>query len=148
MRRCLVSFFQEIYRVYREAWFPPPEPTPIQQFFNMYQYYVAAKKPKNVLKCAVKLAEETGEVSEAISAFMGNEKKTKKLAEANNTPEEGLSEELADVIIVALNIAHAANLDIDKMLLKATVKMKARADKRLMDRAQKAKEHKAENKEI
>ena len=130
-----MSFFREVYDVYREAWFPTPDPTPIQQFYDMHKnHYVIAKKPKNVLKCAVKLAEETGEVAEAISAFMGNEKKTKKLAADNHTPEEALSEELADVIIVALNIAHAANLDIDKMLLSAAAKMKGRADKRLAEK--------------
>ena len=130
-----MSFIKEIYELYKETWFPPAEPTAIQQFFDMHKnHYVVAKKPKNVLKCAVKLAEETGEVAEAISAFIGNEKKTKKLAADNHTPEEALSEELADVIIVAFNIAHAANLDIDKMLLSAAAKMKGRADKKLADK--------------
>jgi len=130
-----VSFFQEIYEVYKDSWFPPPPPTPIQQFLDMYQnHYVVAKQPKNILKCTVKLAEETGEVAEAVSAFIGNEKKTKKLAADNNTPEEGLSEELADVIIVALNIAHASKIDIDQMFLTAAAKMKRRTDKRISDK--------------
>ena len=109
--------------------------TAIQEFYDFFKnYYVIHKKPKNVLKCAVKLAEETGEVAEAVLAFVGNEKKTLKLATENDTPEGRLAEELADVIIVALNTAHAAKIDLDFMLSQATEKMKQRTDKRIADK--------------
>jgi NTP pyrophosphatase (non-canonical NTP hydrolase) len=109
--------------------------TAIQEFYDFFKnHYVVHKKPKNVLKCVVKLAEETGEVAEAILAFVGNEKKTQKLAGENDTPEDRLAEELGDVIIVALNTAHAAKLDLDQMFLQAGRKMKQRTDKRIADK--------------
>lgn len=113
----------------------------VQEFYDLFaDYYVKHKKPKNVLKCVVKLAEETGEVAEAISAFAGNEKKTLKLASENDTPEERLAEELADVIIVALNIAHAAKLDPDFVFSKGMEKMKQRTEKRIADKLKKLEE--------
>jgi NTP pyrophosphatase (non-canonical NTP hydrolase) len=106
-------------------------------FYKSYHNYVEAKKPKNVLKCAVKLAEETGEVAEAVSAFMGNERKTTKLAKENHTPQDRLEEELSDVIIVALNLAVAAKLDLKKMLQDAISKMDTKAAKRKSEKTSK-----------
>lgn len=111
--------------------------TPIQQFFDMYaDYYVIHKKPRNVTKCGLKLLEEAGEAAEAISAFTGNQKKTDKLLLEGTTPTDRLAEELGDVIIVALNIATAAKLDLEDLLLAAVDKMKQRTDKRIARNAE------------
>lgn len=111
--------------------------TPIQQFLDMYaDYYVLHKKPRSVIKCGLKLLEEAGEVAEAIFAATGNKKKTDKLLTEGDTPDMRLTEEIGDVIIVALNIATAAKLNLDNVFLAAANKMKQRTDKRITRNAE------------
>jgi len=98
------------------------------QFIKVYDEYNAAKQPKNLFRYSTKLAEETGEVAEACLAFSGNKKKQTKIAEMGQTPAEHLNEELADVIIVALHIAHIAKLDREELFKQAIEKMKRKTE--------------------
>jgi len=102
----------------------------IQEFLDTYKEYVSWRQPKSVLKCTIKLGEEAGEVAEAVLACQGNTRKKQKIAETNQTPLERLEEELADVIIVALNIAYTKSIDLDHMFEEATKKMRNKIETR------------------
>ena len=102
----------------------------IQEFMDTYKDYVAWRQPKSILKCTVKLGEEAGEVAEAVLACQGSSRKARKIAETGQTPLERLEEELSDVIIVALNIAHTKQIDLEHMFEAATKKMRHKIETR------------------
>jgi NTP pyrophosphatase (non-canonical NTP hydrolase) len=98
----------------------------IQKFYNAYLEYLPLKNPKRHWKCLGKITEELGEVAEACLAFDGNTKKTGKIAGEGQTPNERLSEEIMDVVVCCFNLANAAKLDIDQMLLECVKKTDAK----------------------
>jgi NTP pyrophosphatase (non-canonical NTP hydrolase) len=99
------------------------ETTPIQKFYNAYMEYLPFKNPKRVFKCLGKITEELGEVAEACLAFDGNTKKTDKIAGEGQTPEERLAEEIMDTITCCFNLANAAKIDTDMMLVACVEKL-------------------------
>jgi len=78
-----------------------------------------------ILARTVKLSEEAGEVSDAVLAYIGNQRKEK--LDANNGEE--LGKELADVIIVAHLIAKTADIDLEKSLEEKMKKVLNRRNK-------------------
>jgi len=96
------------------------------EFYFTYLAYAGHKNHRSTLKRMVKLCEESGEVAEAVLACVGSENKTNKIAETGQTPAERLEEELGDVIIAALHIAHTEKLDKLQLLRKATEKMRSK----------------------
>ncbi len=71
-----------------------------------------------------KLTEEVGELSEAVLLYIGRGQRKEKLKKFKK---ENLGDEIADVIIVALQIASTAGIDIQQVLKR---KMKKVADRR------------------
>ncbi len=65
---------------------------------------------KRLLARTVKLAEETGEVSDAVLAYLNDQRK-EKLEEQSE-----LGDELADVVIVCALIAQTVGIDISEAL--------------------------------
>lgn len=94
------------------------------EFYFTYLDYAKHKNHKNTLKRLAKLCEESGEVAEAVLACVGSENKTSKIEEAGQTPHERLEEEIGDVIIAALHIAHTEKLDKLQLFKRATEKMR------------------------
>jgi len=94
------------------------------EFYFTYLAYAEYKNHKNTLKRVVKLCEESGEVAEAVLACLGSENKASKIAESGQTPHERLEEEIGDVIITALHIAHTEKLDKLRLFKRATEKMR------------------------
>jgi len=96
----------------------------LTEFFHTYLAYAAYKNHKNTLKRVAKLCEESGEVAEAVLACIGSDNKTKKIAaETGQTPSQRLEEELGDVIITILHIAHTEKIDKLKIFEAAISKM-------------------------
>lgn len=98
----------------------------LNTFYLTYLDYAEFKNHKNTLKRVAKLCEESGEVAEAVLACMGSDNKTTKIAEMGQTPRERLEEEIGDVIIAALHIAHTEKLDKLSLLQRATEKMRTK----------------------
>lgn len=94
------------------------------EFYFTYLAYAKYKNHRNTLKRLAKLCEESGEVAEAVLACLGSENKTSKIVETGQTPHERLEEEIGDVIISALHIAHTENLDKLRLFKRATEKMR------------------------
>mgnify|MGYP003967046223 FL=1 len=105
--------------------------TALLEFYAAYLEYLPLKNPKKLFKCSTKIAEELGEVAEATSALDGNAKKIAKIAGEGQTPEERLSEELMDVVVCCLNLAHAAKLDPEAMFKSCTEKLRMRTQERI-----------------
>jgi len=104
-----------------------------KKFFSTYKDYALVKKPKNPLRCTIKLGEEVGEVSEAVLAITGNKKKTAKILEQGQSLEEHLIEELGDVMVVLFHISESFHIDQKDVLQYATHKMRAKIDASLND---------------
>ena len=94
----------------------------ISSFYEAYQDWFIAKRPRDLWKSMGKLTEEVGEVSEALSAFDGSKKKIRKLAKKGQTPEDSLKEELGDVIIVVLNLAALAGISHEELFEQMRIK--------------------------
>jgi NTP pyrophosphatase (non-canonical NTP hydrolase) len=99
-----------------------------EDFYKLYDEYVVVKKPGDIAKSTLKLAEEMGEVSEAVSAILGSKTKIKKIAKDGQTPKDRLIEELADVFVVVNNIAYLADIKVEELLKAGISKMKKRMD--------------------
>lgn len=85
--------------------------TPVEYFYN-------------------KLHEETGEVAEVVSAYLGSEKKYKKISKKSGSLELALLEELADTINVAFIIALKKGFTPSNVLDEARKKMRNKNEKR------------------
>mgnify|MGYP001207454624 CR=1 FL=1 len=86
----------------------------LAQFLTHYNSeYLPLKKPlpKQLYEFTTKCSEELGEVCEAASALKGKRRKIKKLQLDNKTPQFALAEEIMDLMINLLNLAHSAGLD-------------------------------------
>ena len=81
-------------------------------------------RPKNNLYYMAKLAEETGELAEAVLAFEGSRRKIKKLAAQGVTPYERIVEELADVVNVAFLYAEQFDIPLSILLDAGSKKLK------------------------
>jgi NTP pyrophosphatase (non-canonical NTP hydrolase) len=103
----------------------------IRGFFKTYQDYKDCRPPKGRADTALKLCEESGEVAVATFAIKGSKSKIEKIARGGQTPEENLIEELGDVIIVAMNVAHVNNIPLPVIFDTATKKMQERINERL-----------------
>jgi len=77
---------------------------------------------KRVLVRTVKLTEELGELSNEVLAHNSLQRKQK----LDNHDKENLPEEFADVILTALLLAKALNVDIEKALEKKIEKVNKR----------------------
>jgi len=75
-------------------------------------YYPNIDEDKIILARTVKLTEELGELCSEILAHESLQRKQK----LDNHNKENISEEFADVIITALLLAKAMNVDIEKAL--------------------------------
>lgn len=82
-----------------------------------------------------KLHEETGEVAEVASAFMGSEKKTRELTAKAGSLENALLEELADSFVVLSIIGERHGFDTEDILEMAKIKMFQKNEKRREARA-------------
>lgn len=76
-----------------------------------------------------KLAEETGEVAEVASAYMGAKNKEDKILEKHECLQDAMLEELADVINVSIMLAGRHHLSFEEVLEEATRKLKKKNDK-------------------
>ncbi|MHA2063171.1 MAG: MazG nucleotide pyrophosphohydrolase domain-containing protein [Candidatus Thorarchaeota archaeon] len=83
-------------------------------------------RPKNNLYYAVKLAEESGELAEAVLAFEGSRRKVKKLAAQGVTPLQRIKEELGDVVNVAFLLAEQFDIPLSELLDTGSQKLKAK----------------------
>ena len=79
-----------------------------------------------ILDRVAKLTEEVGEVSSATLELLGLRNKQPKTLKQKK---ENLAEELADVVIVAILLADAAKVDLNKALEKKLAKIKKRRPK-------------------
>lgn len=91
--------------------------------------YISKRKPdsdveKRILARTVKLMEESGEVGDAVLSFL-NDQRNEKLEARENLRKE-LEEEMADVILVTLLIAHASGCDVNAGLKRKIEKLKKR----------------------
>jgi len=77
---------------------------------------------KRILARTVKLTEELGELCDEVLAYNSLQRKQK----LDNHDKENLPEEFADVIITALLLAKAMNVDIEKALEKKVEKVNKR----------------------
>jgi NTP pyrophosphatase (non-canonical NTP hydrolase) len=77
---------------------------------------------KRILARTVKLTEELGELCDEVLAHNSLQRKQK----LDNHDKENLPEEFADVIITALLLAKAMNVDIEKALEKKVEKVNKR----------------------
>ena len=80
-------------------------------------------RPKNNLYYVAKLAEETGELAEAIIANEGSRRKIKKLAAEGATPRQRMLEELGDVVNVAFLLAEQFDLPLSEVLQAGSTKL-------------------------
>ena len=83
-------------------------------FLTLYNTeYLPLKKPlsKQLYEFTTKCSEELGEICEAAAALKGKRRKIKKLQLDNKTPKFALAEEIIDLMINLLNLAHSAQLD-------------------------------------
>lgn len=83
-------------------------------------------RPKNNLYYVAKLAEETGELAEAILASEGSRRKIKKLAKAGATPRQRMVEELGDVVNVAFLLAEQFDIPLSEVLAAGSAKLTAK----------------------
>ena len=87
----------------------------ISAFYKAYQIWFELKRPKDVWKTLGKLTEEVGEVAEGLFAFDGSKTKIRKLAKKGQTPKDSLKEEIADVMIVAMNLASVVDISHEEL---------------------------------
>jgi NTP pyrophosphatase (non-canonical NTP hydrolase) len=90
----------------------------------MRLYRENRNRPNNPLYYVCKLAEEVGEVSEAAVALEGSRRKLKKFQAEGRTPLSAFTEELADVINVAMLAAEQRDISPEALLIRAAEKMK------------------------
>lgn len=81
-------------------------------------------RPKNNMYYGLKLAEECGELSEAVLAFEGSRRKILKLRKVGDTPRERIIEELADVVNVAFLYAEQFDIPLSQLLDQGSKKLK------------------------
>ena len=86
-------------------------------------------RPKNTMYYGLKLAEECGELAEAVLAFEGSRRKVKKLAAQGATPFERIVEELGDVVNVAFLYAEQFDIPISEVLRAGSEKLSLRRRK-------------------
>lgn len=77
-----------------------------------------------------KLAEETGEVAEVASAYMGSDKKVIKLLKTHDNLEEAMLEELSDTVNVVMILAARHNITFEEIIDTGRLKLKKKNDKR------------------
>ena len=80
---------------------------------------------KRILARTVKLSEELGELCNEVLSFNALQRKEK----MENRDAENLSEELADVLITALLLAKAMDINVEKALEKKIKKIDKRYEK-------------------
>lgn len=80
-------------------------------------------RPKNNLHYVAKLAEEVGELAEAVIANEGSRRKIKKLALQGSTPRERMVEELGDVVNVAFLLAEQFDIPLSEVLAAGSAKL-------------------------
>lgn len=102
-----------------------------EEFLETHEKWYAIKKPPtDPFRLVAKLAEELGEVSEAVLAHSGSVKKTAKLKEKGVTPSEALLEEVGDLLITMANLCRGEGVKIGglpEIMEAASKKMLARA---------------------
>jgi NTP pyrophosphatase (non-canonical NTP hydrolase) len=103
----------------------------LEEFLQTYEEYANVRKPKNAFKCTTKLLEEAGEIAEAVLACSGNARKQAKIEAEGQTPLERLGEELGDVIIAVMHIAHSEKLVKEQIFLNAIQKMQRKTLRKL-----------------
>lgn len=90
---------------------------------RLKKYYGGySDQEKRILARTVKLTEELGELCDEVLAFNSLQRKQK----LDNHDKGNLPEEFADVIITALLLAKAMNVDIEKALEKKVEKVNKR----------------------
>lgn len=77
-----------------------------------------------------KLAEEAGEVAEVASAYMGSNKKIRKILSKYECLEEAMLEELGDTMNVVMILASRHNITFDDVVEAGRQKFKTKNDKR------------------
>lgn len=94
------------------------------------KWYNIKQPPVDPFRLVAKLAEELGEVSEAVLAVSGSVKKTAKLKEKGVEPQEALKEELGDLLITICNLTKGYGIKIgsfEEILEAAEKKMRERS---------------------
>ncbi len=85
----------------------------LDNFLETHEKWYAIKQPPvDPFRLVAKLAEELGEVSEAVLAISGSVKKTKKLKEKGVEPQAALKEELGDLFITIANLCKGTGIKI------------------------------------
>lgn len=97
-------------------------------FYDTFKEYSKTKNYNSITRKALKLCEECGEVAEAVFAFKGNKKKIKKIEAEGQTPVDRITEEVGDVIVVALGVAKIAGVEPFKVIEYATEKLKRKVE--------------------
>lgn len=82
--------------------------------------------PHNPMYFLAKLAEETGEVAEAVIANLGSVKKQNKIKAKGSTPEEELVLELGDVLNVIFLLGYTFGIKPNRIISAAVHKMRAK----------------------
>ncbi|MFH0978309.1 MAG: MazG-like family protein [Candidatus Woesearchaeota archaeon] len=90
---------------------------------RLHKHYGYSDNEKRILARNVKLAEEVGELSNEVLASLSFQRKSK----LDKAESDNLSEEFADVIITALILAKAMDVDINKALDAKVEKVKKRS---------------------
>lgn len=81
-------------------------------------------RPKNNMYYGVKLAEECGELAEAVLAYEGSTRKIKKLKSQGVTPLQRITEELGDVVNVAFLLAEQFDIPLSTILDTGSTKLR------------------------
>lgn len=100
-----------------------------ERFLETHQrWYHIKQPPVDPFRLVAKLAEELGEVSEAVLANSGSVKKTAKLAAKGITPSQALQEELGDLLISMANLCRGTGVSVgglEDIMERASKKMES-----------------------
>jgi len=83
-------------------------------------------RPNNKLYYAVKLAEEVGELAEAVLAQQGSRRKIKKLRDMGVSPLNRMTEELGDIVNVVFLMAEQFDIPLSVLLDTGSKKLRVK----------------------
>jgi len=101
----------------------------LMQFIKEYNQRLSEKygsskdKEKSILRSALKIGEEFGELCDEVMAYHAIQRDSK----MENRDEDGLANEFADVLIAVCMLADDMDVDLEKALEKKIKKIRERA---------------------
>ena len=119
---------QEFLNLQEHFYKPPKETDPYKSAEDKLDEYNNLYMKKDMLIYIAKLAEEVGEVAEIAAAYNGSRSKENKLGGRHKLKEK-MTEEIGDVIAIALTIARQYGINNEEVWSSLATKLKVRIDK-------------------